>query len=593
MTIDVESVMSRVRLEVSRRRRRAEPAQQVSAGIPSAWGGALAPIPYKDEYKLEELLVYADRAFVENAYLAVLRRSPDPGGLASHLDKLRSGEATKVEILAHLRWSAEGVERSVHVDGLLVPYTLQRWRRKRFIGPIVSWLHALARLGSMSERIQMSEVVQARDTTCLAEHVDGVSRHLGARSLALDLESDRIDQQVRQLAGAFESDAETTRSQLQLLEARIDEAEAGTQALSGRIIETQAGVEALDGRLVDSRSSIQALDQEIARLRAIHEVHVDQVQSLALDVRRRSDELDQALLQGTERIERLSSLLAAMEAQDAALRQTVGDLQGSLLAKESLLADHSHHLAAQGHALAMIEQARTVHQRLERSLDPLYVAFEDKFRGSPELIRERAMPYLDLIRDAQVGTPRTPILDIGCGRGNWLDILKEQGLVATGVDTNEVFVAICRSRNLDVVAGDALEYLRTLPDGSLGGITGMHIAEHLPFETLIELLDQCRRVLCVGGLLALETPNPENLTVASLNFYMDPTHRNPLPPETFRWIVEARGFQNVNIHRWTIARDMAAPPLVDDGVPGAASMNVLLSQLHAAPDYAIVARRLQ
>jgi O-antigen chain-terminating methyltransferase len=225
-------------------------------------------------------------------------------------------------------------------------------------------------------------------------------------------------------------------------------------------------------------------------------------------------------------------------------------------------------------------------------LDSFYVAFEEEFRGSRELVRGRVLPYLDVIRDANVGTHATPILDIGCGRGDWLDVLREHNLVARGIDSNRIFVELCRGRGLEVTERDVIDALRDLPDGSMGAITGLHIAEHLPFEVLIELVDQCRRVLCIGGVLILETPNPENIQVASHFFYMDPTHRNPLPPSMLRWIVEARGFERVRIERLTEARPLPAPPLAHGDVAAADSLNFLLAQYLAAPDYAIVARRL-
>jgi O-antigen chain-terminating methyltransferase len=563
MTLDVENVMARVREEVARRRGHAAPSpQRAPAGVSVAWAGALPPLAHKPEYSLHELLVYADRAFVENAYLAVLRRQPDPDGLVTHLDKLRSGEATKVEILAHLRWSAEGVARGVHVDGLLVPYTLQRWRRKRFIGPVITWLHALYRLGALSTRVSMVEAVQARDAFSLAEHVDRHVSQLGARSAALESAQVSLGASIQSAAKA--------------LDLRLDQLLVTNGAELERI---QVQAETLGERLGQLVAAQSAQDARAA--------------SLGLQLKERSDALDEKLIQAADQLDSLRATMVSVEAQSDIIRQAIGGLQATLEAKDSLLSDHSHHLAAQGHALAQINHAREERERLERSLDPLYVAFEDHFRGSSALIRERALPYLDFIREAQVGGPANPILDVGCGHGDWLDLLRENGFVASGVDTNTIFVDVCRGRGLNVVAADAVEYLRAMPAGSLGGVTGMHIAEHLPFEVLIELLDQCRRVLCVGGLLALETPNPENLTVASLNFYMDPTHRNPLPPEAFRWIVEARGFEMTHIQRWTVARDMGAPPLLGDEVPGAASMNVLLSQLHAAPDYAIIARRLQ
>jgi O-antigen chain-terminating methyltransferase len=140
-----------------------------------------------------------------------------------------------------------------------------------------------------------------------------------------------------------------------------------------------------------------------------------------------------------------------------------------------------------------------------------------------------------------------PILDVGCGRGEWLELLSESEMVARGVDTNGLFVSMCKERGLDVVEKDALEYLTSLPDASLGVVTGFHIIEHLPLDVLVQLIDQTVRVLKPGGLVIFETPNPQNVLVGCHNFYIDPTHLNPIPCLTAQFILESRGLCEVEI----------------------------------------------
>ena len=139
------------------------------------------------------------------------------------------------------------------------------------------------------------------------------------------------------------------------------------------------------------------------------------------------------------------------------------------------------------------------------------------------------------------------ILDIGCGRGEWLELLKEAGAEARGVDLNRVMLDECRRRGLSVAEADGLAYLRGLPDESLQAVTSFHLIEHLPFETLVMLIDEIGRTLKPGGLVILETPNPKNLTVGACSFYSDPTHRNPIFPETIQFILSNRGFANTHL----------------------------------------------
>jgi O-antigen chain-terminating methyltransferase len=141
-------------------------------------------------------------------------------------------------------------------------------------------------------------------------------------------------------------------------------------------------------------------------------------------------------------------------------------------------------------------------------------------------------------------------------------------------------LAACLERGLNVVSVDALAHLVSLPSGSLLAVTGFHIAEHLPFDTLQSLFAQAIRVLVPGGLLILETPNPENLLVGSANFYIDPTHQRPLPSQLLSFLAEYRGFSPVRLLRLQEEERLAkgaTPSLYD----------VLAN---VSPDYAIVAQ---
>ena len=180
-------------------------------------------------------------------------------------------------------------------------------------------------------------------------------------------------------------------------------------------------------------------------------------------------------------------------------------------------------------------------------LDPLYLAFENQFRGTREEIRERLLEYVPLVRGAGAGAQGRELLDIGCGRGEWLEIMHDEGLAAGGLDLNHVLVQECRDRGFTVEENDALSYLRSLPDNSLGAITSFHLIEHLSFDDRVALFDESVRVLKSGGIALFETPNPRNLLVGGCNFWADPTHLRPLYPETHQFLMEYRGFCRVEL----------------------------------------------
>jgi len=175
------------------------------------------------------------------------------------------------------------------------------------------------------------------------------------------------------------------------------------------------------------------------------------------------------------------------------------------------------------------------------------------------------------------------IIDIGSGRGEWLELLRESGFRAEGVDLNRLMVQESKALNLDVMEQDGIEFLKSLDESSVSVITGFHIVEHLPFKVLIELFDESYRVLRDGGLIIFETPNPENIVVGSCSFYTDPTHKNPIPPVTLEFLAQNRGFRGVKVHR---LHPIKEPLFVD--IPNGEDLNNLISASTKAQDYSIV-----
>lgn len=236
------------------------------------------------------------------------------------------------------------------------------------------------------------------------------------------------------------------------------------------------------------------------------------------------------------------------------------------------------------------EQLQTFRRQLEDRLDALYAEFENLFRGTREEIKKKQVAYLEDVDDL-VDQDLYPLVDVGCGRGEWLELLKEHRVPAYGIDVSKKFVELGRLRGLDVRLGDALDHLKEVPKGSIGAITAFHVVEHLEFLTLLEFLDVAFTALRPGGLLLLETPNVANPVVGGSQFYIDPTHKTPLHPRLLEFVLEAKDFVRVELRFLNPAPEFELFRAED--VPPAAQE--LLGKVNAAlfgpQDCAALARR--
>jgi SAM-dependent methyltransferase len=218
-----------------------------------------------------------------------------------------------------------------------------------------------------------------------------------------------------------------------------------------------------------------------------------------------------------------------------------------------------------------------------------YVGFEDRFRGSREEIRARLEAYVPMFSGA------TDVLDIGCGRGEFLALLRDHGIGARGLDLNHEMVEVCRAQGLEAVEGDALGYLRTLPDQSLGGLFAAQVAEHLEPDYLLQFLEEAFTKLRPGAAIVLETINPACWFAFFSSYIRDITHVRPLHPDTLSYLLTAHGFQEVTVRYSAPYPERDKLPRVTGEGPVEDAVNAHADKLNALlfthMDYAAIGRR--
>ncbi len=224
-----------------------------------------------------------------------------------------------------------------------------------------------------------------------------------------------------------------------------------------------------------------------------------------------------------------------------------------------------------------------------------YRSLEDRFRGTQEEIAERVETYLSHLPDRGV------VLDLGCGRGEALEVLGAAGLTTRGVDLSDEMVEECRQRGLTAESGDLFAALEAADEESLAGVLSLHVIEHLEGAEVDRLVRLAWRALQPGGTLILETPNPLSIVVAARNFWRDPTHRRPIHPETLAFLFEEAGFdpvERLDLRPFGAADSL--PELDLETLPAeqrelAAGVNEIRDQLDGLlfgfQDYAIVGRK--
>jgi O-antigen chain-terminating methyltransferase len=539
--VDVQRLMHQIRANVSNQQR---PAESQNGTAPGQSNGHFE---HKNHYHVNDLLRFHGEDFVRHAYRALLRREPDDPGMAHHLEQLASGRFNKLDVLASLHSSPEGRSTQVTLSGLTLPVMVRRLGRIPLVGYLVRVAVGIGRLPRLVQHQNQFEFYTWSQQRNIVERQDQQFKEL----------SDSLQQISAQILAMMQQAAEQQQASelsLQQYEELIAQYHVFESTIAERLAEIRKAGDDSSQKLIAQAQQLVNQQQQLARIdQTITQQNAD-TQKLVSDTNRALRE----------------------ELEATALRQETTNT-GLLMQEQRLtvLLDQIKNNAAAPNLTAAAANEQ------DHLLDALYASFEDQFRGSPEEISRRLQVYVPFFKEAKI---TGGVLDIGCGRGEWLQLLRTAGIEARGVDRNRVFIETCRSAGLEVVEEDALDYLRSQPDDSLSAVTAIHFVEHVPFEKLIAVVDEIRRILKPGGLLIAETPNPENFMVGSCNFYADPTHRNPLPSETLKFLLESRGLrckQVLKLRPWDEAK-------IDGDSELVSRFN---EYFYSAPDYGIIATK--
>lgn len=539
-----------------------------------------------NQYHVNDLLKYHGRDFVRNAYRAILKREPDAAGFSQHLENLASGRFNKIDVLASLRFSAEGERARVNVAGLKWPATIRRLGRAPVIGYLIQMVIAIGRLPLLLQHQRQSEFYFSAQQQQIVDHDNQVHKQLIealaqiSAQTAMSAEKATNQQQAIELLSQQQQDAaarqiefrDEVETRLTAARQHADQSAALTrQQLEEQLEQLLRRQQELAGRVEQSAATLtqQVNDTTAKLIRQLEESATALIQQAEQSTAALTRQVDQSTTTLTQQVEeRIQQILRRQQQTQIELAMQERRL--------TLLLEQAREQPSSGDfAQPLVQQMANEEEHL---LDALYASFEDHFRGDREEVKNRLRVYLPILKDAEVSEE---VLDIGCGRGEWLELLKEEGVRGRGVDHNRVFVEQCRKNDLEVLEEDALRYLRGLPDRSLKVITSFHTVEHFPFEMLIKLLDESVRTLKPDGLLILETPDPENFMVGSYNFYTDPTHRNPIPSPTLQFLLEARGLDRIKVMKlrpWDAAKIEGDTEIIKR----------FNEYFYSAPDYGII-----
>lgn len=507
-----------------------------------------------DIMPLDWFMGYNDREFVENAYVLLLGRYPDETGMNGFLTELRGGYASKVDILWQIVKSDEAVARNVDIYGLDREFQNRRNIRRILKMPVI---------GKVSRFVIKSRRAH--------ENVNWLINALNEKDKTINELTQQINYQ-RNVVNDVEQKIWNVNNEL-----------------ANKINHFELKVNEIEKKSTGYLENINEAKNEITENRK----NIELTKKWIEDHHRRLNEIEK-FSNGVG--ENVNAINKALEQNDAILREYKFEDKKNL---QMLLTEYCNikvkldELCKKGISISksnseMInatEEQVSVSSNEYESID--YFDFENHFRGSREHIKKVQTIYLPYFEG------KKNVLDLGCGRGEFTEMLKEHGVGVTGVDQYAPYVEYMKMLGLPVVLDDATNYLKS--QESVDGIFVGQVVEHISVGQIIELCKLAYEKMEDGTYLIMETPNPTSLAIYTNSFYMDPSHQKPIHPQTLKYIAEKAGFTSVEILYTESSRLPFEIPEIKIENENLDEFNQAMERvselLYGSQDYSIIARK--
>lgn len=532
--------------------------------------------------EVSEFLQYHEADFIDMAYVLILGRHADPVGLQNYLIPLIVGEISKEEVLYALQNSAEAANRELEIVGLDVLYK-KRCKKNRIwsipvVGRCARWLKNLSGVNRKLKALTIREYSTERsvdrlrrENTELPERIEHIQNQLAETAWRMN----DFDGRMSGLDGRMSDFAERMSDfaeQMSGLDERMTEAEKQSDKY---VAESTEKIESVNRQTLQTQKQLEQVGRSVEETIGNTQKHLNDLQIFTNQIGSNVNDINRAL-------ENYDKIVGEYVREDKKIIQTLLAEVYTLKARISTLEKNGIAVNAQAQDGSSVPQVSGDNYT---SID--YFDFENHFRGSREHVKKMQTMYLPYFEG------KKKVLDLGCGRGEFTEMLQEQNVGVTGVDQYAPYVEYMKSLELPVVHDDAIHYLAE--QESVDGIFLGQVVEHISTEQIMELCKLAYEKLEEGCYFIMETPNPTSLAIYTQCFYMDPSHQKPVHPLTLKYIAEKAGFSSVEILYTQESRMPYEIPKLREKDEDFREFNEAMGRvsdlLYGSQDYAIIAKR--